>query len=498
MAPSRSARWPARFLAGARRSAFAAVLLLACALREPAGAAERMEGPPPWRIGGRVGFTLDTCVRPDSSGLSLDILLRVPPATLAQLSRDDSGEARLLAEVRVRGRYGARVQQDSREFRIFPGDSAGGIGRVLVLRFPAASGPCRVTAKLTDLHSHRPALLPGKPHEQGELSGEFEVPRPQEGRDASQIEFFWPRVGEAQGAIFERGGRTRVPNPDRLYGLFAEELLAGFEVRGRAGDLRPWHWVARVYDARGGGVAQRESTATAGRFLDAEASFDLSGEPAGGYELEFKAWQEGDAKALMRRERFSIGWQPDTWLRSAAEANDEVHFLLESGAEEEFVRMHPGEQEAYLEEFWRRRDPTPETALNEALETFRARIRYANANFTRTGLERGMFSDMGRVYIRYGEPSEILRQVIPAGESTLERQLQQILDTEDRQPTDVQQKGLGGDMRPFEVWIYEGDIPLPPDADPREEARGRSRRRLLFLFVDEQGTGIYRLRYSTE
>lgn len=469
-----------------RRSAFAAVLaILACA-------------PPPWRVGGRVGFTLDACARPDSAGLALDVFLRVPPATMAQLSRDDGGEARLRAEVRVRGRYGARVQQASREFTLSPEDSSGGLGRVIVLRFPAATGACRVSAKLTDLLSRRPALLGGHPHEEAELAGELEVPRPQEGRDLSDIEFLWPRVGSAEGAIFEHEGRTRVPNPDRLYGLFAEELHAGFEARARAGDERPWHWVARVYDARGEGVAQHESTAVAGRRLDAEVSFDLSGEPAGGYELECKAWQEGDANALLRRERFSIGWQRDTWLRSAADANDEVHFLLESGAEEDFVRMHPGEQEAYLDEFWRRRDPTPETAFNEALDTFRARVRYANANFTRAGLERGMFSDMGRVYVRYGEPAEILHQVIPAGESTLERQLQQILDTEDRQPIDVQQKGLGGDMRPFEVWVYEGDIPLPPDADPRAEVRGRSKRRLLFLFVDDQGTGIYRLRYSTE
>ena len=52
-------------------------------------------------------------------------------------------------------------------------------------------------------------------------------------------------------------------------------------------------------------------------------------------------------------------------------------------------------------------------------------------------------------------------------------------------------------MRPFEVWIYQGDIPLPPDADP---ALGRTlaRKRLVFLFVDQLGSGEYTLRYSTE
>jgi GWxTD domain-containing protein len=478
------------------------VALLAFAAAMPAHAGvQKLEGPPPWRLGGRTGFSLDAAARPDSSGLVLEVCLRVPPATLALLSRDERGFAQLQADVKVKGRFGARTASVSHQYSIDPAEAAEGQGKVIVMRFPAAPGACQVTAVLTDLVSRRPGLLHGKDdHESSALAGEMDVPRPQEGKDLSHLTFLWPFADTTAGAAFERGGRNAVPNPDRLYGLFANELRAAFTARTRAGDTRPWHWVARVYDAKGEGVAQRESTVTvdSGRLLEGEVAFDLSGEAAGGYDLELKLWQEGDAAALLRRQRFSIGWKAETWLRSAAEANDEVHFLLLADAEESFARMHPGEQEAYLDEFWRLRDPTPTTAFNEALETFRTRIRYANVVFTRPGMDRGMFSDMGRVYIRYGEPFEILKQVVPAGESTLERQLQQIINSEDRQPTDVAQKGLGGDMRPFEVWIYEGDIPLPFDADPNASKRGPSKRRILFLFVDDQGTGLYRLRYSTE
>lgn len=475
------------------------VLALLAGATSLQAATERLEGPPPWRAGGRLGFTVDAAARPDSAGLSLEIGIRIPPATLARLGRDEAGEAQLRAEVRLRGRYGSRNQQASQAYVLEPETDSQGQGRVIVMRFPAAPGPCRVNVKLTDLLSRHPTLLGGRnAHLEAEVAGELEIPRADQGRELSNVQFLWPRGDSTASAVFERGGRWIIPNPDRLYGLYAEQLRAGFSARGRAGDTRPWHWVARVFDAQGGGVAQRESTAAATGRLDAEVVFDLSGEPAGGYDLELKAWQEGDAAALQRRQRFSIGWQSDTWVNGAAETNDEAHFLFPAAAEEDFVRLHPGEQEALLEEFWKRRDPTPETAYNEALETFRERVRHANTVFTRPGFERGMFTDMGRVYVRYGEPFEILRQVIPAGESTLESQLQEILMTEDRQPIDVAQKGLGGDMRPFEVWVYEGDIPLPPDADPTEPARGRTKRRLLFLFVDDQGTGIFRLRYSTE
>lgn len=499
MIDSPQASRPARSLGGVRRVVWLLAALSLVAVPAVAGI-EKLEGPPPWRIGGRVGFTLDAAARPDSAGMVLDVWMRIPPATLRQLNRDEQGVAHLQADLRVKGRFGAKVAQTSRVFDLPELAADGEQGRVLLLRFPAAPGACAVQAKLTDLLSRKPGLLHNRnDHEEGGVSGAFEVPRPQNGRDLSDIMFLWPGGDSSSAsAAFTRAGRTLVPNPERLYGLFAEHVRASFVARGKPGDTRQWHWVARVFDGAGQGVAQRESTAAAAALLDADVEFDMAGEPAGGYDLEIRAWQDGDAAALTRRERFSLGWQPETWLRNAADANDEVHFLLQADAEEDFVRMQPGEQEAFLEQFWRRRDPTPGTALNEALETFRERIRHANDAFHRPGIERGMFSDMGRVYVRYGEPTEILRQVIPAGDATLSRQLQELIYTEDRQPTDVAQKGLGGDMRPFEVWVYEGDIPLPPDADPNEQVRGRQRRRLLFLFVDDQGTGLFRLRYSTE
>jgi len=85
--------------------------------------------------------------------------------------------------------------------------------------------------------------------------------------------------------------------------------------------------------------------------------------------------------------------------------------------------------------------------------------------------------------------------VIPAGDQTLSQLLQELQISEDRSMGPVVQKGPGGDTRPFEVWIYEGERKASPGADP---VRPAGRRRLLFLFVDDQGIGDYRLRYSTE
>ena len=495
---------PARPLRGARRSvlwvvtAFATTLTL-CASVGHAGV-EKQEGPAPWRVGGRVGFTLDAATLPDSSGLQLEVALRVPPATILQLTRDADGDAKLHAQVQVRGRFGSRGTASERDFAIAASDTALGQGKVLIFRFPAAPGPCEIQARLEDMLSKRKGLLyTGRAvNENAQIVGTVEVPKPQAGRDLSDLEFLWPTHGERVGLAFVRNGRAVVPNPERLYGLFAGELHAAFIARAKPGDVRPWHWVARLYDALGEGVAQAESATVATQLLDGDITFDVSSEPAGAYDLEVKAWQEGDAGALLRRSRFSIAWKGDTWLRNSADVTDEAHFLLDGDGEDAFAVMQPGQQERFLGDFWKVRDPTPETAFNEAYQTFRERVDHANTSFHHIGIEKGMFSDQGRTYIRYGEPTEILHQVIPAGDETLTQQLEDLSATEDRSAADVRQHGLGGDMRPFEVWVYEGDIALPPDADPRVRDRRPPRRRIVFLFVDQHGTGNYVLRYSTE
>src|SRR5439155_275518 len=147
---------------------------------------------------------------------------------------------------------------------------------------------------------------------------------------------------------------------------------------------------------------------------------------AGGYDLELSAWQEGDARPLLRKARFSVAWEPDTWRLDAADMQDIAHFLLSADDEDNFARLQPGEQERWMEDFWRRRDPSPGTDENEAREAFMQRIVIANQRFGRAGLEPGMFSDMGRVFIRYGEPSEVEKQVMPAGDETLRQIIEEL------------------------------------------------------------------------
>ncbi|HZU30863.1 MAG TPA: GWxTD domain-containing protein [Candidatus Angelobacter sp.] len=63
------------------------------------------------------------------------------------------------------------------------------------------------------------------------------------------------------------------------------------------------------------------------------------------------------------------------------------------------------ERDQFIEAFWQRRDPTPDTAENEYKEEHYRRIAYANEHFA-AGIP-GWRTDRGRIYIMYGPPTSI-------------------------------------------------------------------------------------------
>src|ERR1035437_920263 len=63
------------------------------------------------------------------------------------------------------------------------------------------------------------------------------------------------------------------------------------------------------------------------------------------------------------------------------------------------------EREQFIEQFWLRRDPTPDTIENEFEEEHYRRIAYANERYA-SGIP-GWRTDRGRIYITFGAPDEI-------------------------------------------------------------------------------------------
>ena len=81
-----------------------------------------------------------------------------------------------------------------------------------------------------------------------------------------------------------------------------------------------------------------------------------------------------------------------------------VRYIITKQEQELFLAIPTGDRKAFVEDFWKKRDPSPETAVNEFKDEYFARIAEANHLFTEPA-EPGWLQDRGRVYILLGPPT---------------------------------------------------------------------------------------------
>jgi len=89
-----------------------------------------------------------------------------------------------------------------------------------------------------------------------------------------------------------------------------------------------------------------------------------------------------------------------------------VRYLITSEERRIFLNLPSSERPAFMDEFWKKRDPDPETEENEFKTEYFGRIEEANHLFTDGG-EPGWLQDRGRIYILLGPPTE--RETYPRG-----------------------------------------------------------------------------------
>ena len=86
--------------------------------------------------------------------------------------------------------------------------------------------------------------------------------------------------------------------------------------------------------------------------------------------------------------------------------DEDVRWIISDEEREAFLKLsNDEERDQFIEQFWLRRDPTPDTVENEFKEEHYRRIAYANEHFA-AGIP-GWRTDRGRMYVMYGAPDEI-------------------------------------------------------------------------------------------
>jgi len=116
--------------------------------------------------------------------------------------------------------------------------------------------------------------------------------------------------------------------------------------------------------------------------------------------------------------------------------NEDVRWIITPEELSAFKQLsNDEERDAFIEQFWLRRDPTPDTPENEYKEEHYRRIAYANEHFA-AGIP-GWRTDRGRIYIMYGPADEVDSH--PSG-GTYERP--------------IEEGGGETSTFPFEDWRY--------------------------------------------
>jgi GWxTD domain-containing protein len=189
--------------------------------------------------------------------------------------------------------------------------------------------------------------------------------------------------------------------------------------------------------------------------------------------------------------RFQVHWDAGAWRRSRHDRVEEASLLLQGESWERFVALEPGQQEAMLDSVWTdlggRID---DFSRAELVARFRQRLVVADARYG--GRRRGALADRGRVYVHFGEPDEIHKELTPQDEDLIYNFVHREVDAWDAAATGGMPRVHWLSTAAYQVWYYNhrGDPLLPEQA---LRVRGGE---LRFIFVDQMGTGDYRLLYT--
>ncbi len=169
---------------------------------------------------------------------------------------------------------------------------------------------------------------------------------------------------------------------------------------------------------------------------------DAATPPSAGQQAKPAAAQDQEPDPLKRertdKEKFAAQKAVRQELKGAYKTwlNQDVVWIISDEETRAFKQLsNDEEREAFIEQFWLRRNPNPDSPENEYREEHYRRIAYANEHFAAG--KPGWKTDRGHIYISFGKPDSI--DAHPSGGSY------------DRP---MEEGGGSTSTFPFEVWHY--------------------------------------------
>ena len=149
-------------------------------------------------------------------------------------------------------------------------------------------------------------------------------------------------------------------------------------------------------------IKAKEAQAAADKAADQKSAPPVQGNAQQGSQVDplKRAIPEKQRKANAKALKIELSKTYRKWL------DEDVRWIISDQERSAFMQLsNDEERDQFIEAFWQRRDPTPDTEENEFKEEHYRRIAYANEHFA-AGIP-GWKTDRGRIYIVFGPADEI-------------------------------------------------------------------------------------------
>lgn len=149
-----------------------------------------------------------------------------------------------------------------------------------------------------------------------------------------------------------------------------------------------------------GGVRFAQVEVVSGDEAELECSIPLADWPEGSYRVRLLS-----RGRVERVESFRV--TSPFWLSDASYLLkvDQLRYIATPEELERLKRARLSERDSLWQEFWRAKDPTPNTEVNEVADEYFRRIAYCEERFGPP--DYGYRSDRAKVYMRLGPPDEV-------------------------------------------------------------------------------------------
>lgn len=310
-------------------------------------------------------------------------------------------------------------------------------------------GNYQINLKATDVNSMS----------QGEATVDAEVKKfSEEKLQLSDVELAFNIETDTTAGRFAKAGKKILPNPSRVFTHKGEMVYFYAELYNLvdAPEAKPEYELRfKVLDTTGKKVKDfgKQTKTKPGNSAVVISGINIGTFAGGEYILQLEAKDKETKKKAYSTKNFVVIrelTEEEFVAEQIKRFKQDVAYIASPGELDIFGQLNFSGKKNFIDEFWRKRDSNSDTPENEfKIEHYR-RINLANLHFSRTRESKdGWNTDMGRIYILYGEPSEIERHPSTRG------------------------------AKPWEQWNYH-------------ELQGG----VYLVFVDEDGYGVYRLIHS--